>query len=443
MTDNSDMTAMETSSGSSSKSIDGDSNNDSFSLSGDDEFDSIVGTIDVNEATKTYLLAEKFGNARFKDFQKESIDAVLNKKNCLVIQPTGKGKSLCYQFPALYTGNTTLVITPTISLMHDQTRELKGKGIDAVFLGSAQTDPDADKRAFDGNNSASVIFVSPEWLFSKSENMDKVRSVHEQKKLGLIAIDEAHLIYEWDGFREHYQQCETLPQLFGGIPVMALTATATPEIFNKLTKFLSNPVIVQSSVNRPNIYLAVHQCNFKKSTGPSKSFGLDHRDFNEFADQVASMVKNDCSIVYTDFATHVGPIVLALRDRGVNAIGYYGKMKESEKSDAYLRWKTGDVPVIVATRAFGLSINKENVRFVIRNGLPPSISAWVQELERAGRDGKSSEAHIFYCDEDIHHVGFWSGDLARRNRTNEISDTSRNFSEAMQFCYSHLSGICR
>ena len=110
---------------------------------------------------------------------------------------------------------------------------------------------------------------------------------------------------------------------------------------------------------------------------------------------------------------HVGPIVLALRDRGVNAIGYYGKMKESEKSDAYIRWKDGDVPVMVATRAFGLGINKENVRFVIRNGLPPSISAWAQELGRAGRDGKPSEAHVFYCDEDIHHVGFWSGDLAR------------------------------
>ena len=142
MTDNEDVTEMEIFSGPTSTESD---SNDSFSLSDDNEFDSIVGTVDVNEATKTYLLAEKFGNTRFKDFQKESIDAVLNKKNCVVVQPTGKGKSLCYQFPAVYTGNTTLVITPTISLMHDQTRELKNKGIDAVFLGSAQTDPDADK----------------------------------------------------------------------------------------------------------------------------------------------------------------------------------------------------------------------------------------------------------------------------------------------------------
>ena len=181
------MTVKETS-GSSSTTDVHDSNNESFSLSGD-EFDSIVGTIDVNEATKTYLLAEKFGNTRFRDFQKESIDAVLNKKNCLVIQSTGNGKSLCYQFPAIYTGNTTLVITPTISLMHDQTRELKSKGIDAIFLGSAQTDPNADKRAFDKQNPASVIFVR----FGKFENMDKVRSLHEQKQLGLITIDEARL----------------------------------------------------------------------------------------------------------------------------------------------------------------------------------------------------------------------------------------------------------
>ena len=137
---------------------------------------------------------------------------------------------------------------------------------------------------------------------------------------------------------------------------------------------------------------------------------------------------------------HVGPIVLALRDRGVNAIGYYGKMKESEKREAYIRWKSGRVPVIVA---FGLGINKENVRFVFRNGLPPSISAWAQELGRAGRDGEKAEAHIFYCDEDIHHVGFWSGDLARHNRICEIADTTKTFSEAMQFCYSHLSGCCR
>ena len=120
---------------------------------------------------------------------------------------------------------------------------------------------------------------------------------------------------------------------------------------------------------------------------------------------------------------------MALRERGINAVGYYGKMRESKKRESYISWKNGDTPVLVATRAFGLGIDKSNVRFVIRNGLPPSISAWAQELGRAGRDGQYAEAHIFYCDEDIHHVGFWSGDLARHNRSNEINHTSTNFTQ--------------
>ena len=114
------------------------------------------------------------------------------------------GKSLCYQFPAVYTGKTTLVVTPTISLMHDQTLELSKQGIDAVFLGSAQIDPNADTKAFDEHDPASIIFVSPEWLFGNEGNMERVKSLHHKGRLGLVAIDEAHLMYEWDGFREHY-----------------------------------------------------------------------------------------------------------------------------------------------------------------------------------------------------------------------------------------------
>ena len=165
--------------------------------------------VDVTDATKTYLailLAEKFGNTHFKEFQKKATDAVVNKQNCLVIQPTGKGKSLYYQFPPLYyTGKTNLVVTPTISLMHDQTHELNKKGINAVFLGSAQMDPNVSTQAFDRNNQAAIIFVSPEWLLGKPENTENVNLLHSQNKLGLIAIDEAHLMYEWDGFRETLQ----------------------------------------------------------------------------------------------------------------------------------------------------------------------------------------------------------------------------------------------
>ena len=325
---------------------------DSF-MEDDPAVDEIFSHIDVNSTAQRYILAEKFGITRFQDFQKEAIEATLQGRDVLVIQPTGKGKSLCYQFPAVFSGNTTLVITPTISLMQDQTHELTAKGINAVFLGSAQTDPLAETKAFNRDTPNTIVYVSPEWLFGKQSHIDSVSALHKAKKLGLIAIDEAHLMYEWKEFRGQYQNCADLHSLFPGVPIMALTATAVPAIATKLKNFLNDPLILTSSINRPNIFLACHQCNFKKNDGPSRSFGLDHRDFNHFADEVSSLISNECSIVYTDFANHVGPIVMALRDRGVQAIGYYGKMKEREKIDAYKRWKSGEYAVIVATRAFG------------------------------------------------------------------------------------------
>ena len=206
---------------------------------------------------------------------------------------------------------------------------------------------------------------------------------------------------------------------------------------------MHDPLIERNSVNRANIYLAAKVCNFERSDGSKQSVSLDSRDFNNFADLVTDLVKGQCSIIYTDFACHVGPIVLALRDRDVLAIGYYGKMKESEKREAYIKWKGGEIQVIVATRAFGLGINKSNVRFVIWNGLPPSISAWVQEFGREGRDGKQSYAYIFYNDNDIQHVGYWARDMARQHHPSDIDDAAQQFSVALSFSYAHLAGVCR
>ena len=132
---------------------------------------------------------------------------------------------------------------------------------------------------------------------------------------------------------------------------------------------------------------------------------LDSRDFNSFAERVEQIIGSQCTIVYTDFACHVSPIVIALRDRDIKAIRYYGKMKEIDKQDFYRKWKNDEVQAIVVTRAFGLGID---VRFVIRNGLPPSMSAWAQEYGRAGRDGKQAHAYILYSDNDIQHVGYWA-----------------------------------
>ena len=138
------------------------SNTDDSFMDDDPAVDDFFSQINVNSAAQRYILAEKFGITWFQDFQQEAIEATLQGKDVLIIQPTGKGKSLCYQFPAVFSGNTTLVITPTISLMQDQTHELTAKGINAVFLGSAQTDPLAEIKAFNSDTPASVIYVSPE-----------------------------------------------------------------------------------------------------------------------------------------------------------------------------------------------------------------------------------------------------------------------------------------
>ena len=292
---------------------------------------------------------------------------MLNNRDALVIQPTGSGKSLCFQFPAIYTKKLTLVITPTISLMQDQTYELGKVGINATYLGSAQFDPHAESKVFSQESDVSLLFVSPEWLFGRDDkNVMKVQSIHHQGRLGLIAIDEAHLMYDWQDFRQSYKRCEELHTLFPGTPVMALSATVTPQIQRALETFLHNPVVERGTVNRDNIFLAAEKCSFRRTDGSRQSISLDSRDFNTFADRVKEIISDKCTIVYTDFACHVAPIVLALRDRSLQAVGYYGKMKEGEKTETYFKWKSGEVQIIVATRAFGLGINKPDVRFVIK-----------------------------------------------------------------------------
>lgn len=227
---------------------------------------------------------------------------------------------------------------------------------------------------------------------------------------------------------------------------MCLSATVTPKIESALTTtFLKNPVVEKDSINRKNITLEVMPCNFRRNGSSQQSVSLESRDFNDFADKIQEIMidLDKCAIVYTDFACHVPPIVLALRDRGIDAVGYYGKMKESEKTDALMRWRSEEVNVIVATRAFGLGINKPNVCFVFRNGMPPSISAWAQEWGRAGRDGQPARGIILYNDSDIHHVGYWAKDMAKQQRPTDIDSAATEFSNTLPFIYSHLTGKCR
>jgi len=194
-------------------------------------FDSLVASYDLDEVSKRCVLADCFHLTHFKDFQLEVINAVLNKRYVLVIQPTGSGKSLCFQFPAVYCKAVTLVITPTISLMQDQTVELEKRGIPATFFGSAQLDPNAESRALADNSDILILVVSLEWLFAQDDrNLTKVQVLHTRNRLRLVSIDEAHLVYDWQDFRLSYKRCEELHGLLPGVPIMALSATVTVEV---------------------------------------------------------------------------------------------------------------------------------------------------------------------------------------------------------------------
>ena len=179
--------------------------------------------------------------------------------------------------------------------MQDQTHELSRIGINATYFGSAQFDPHAESKVFSPESDTLILFVSPEWLFGKDDqNVKKIQTMLYEGRLDLSAIDEAHLVYDWQDFRQSYKRCEELHVLFPGTPLMALSATVTPQIQRALENFLHNPVIEKGTVNRDNIFLGVEKCNFKRSDGTKQSVFLDSRDFNSFADHVKEIVADKC-----------------------------------------------------------------------------------------------------------------------------------------------------
>ena len=227
------------------------------SFSSDHEFP-FLDSPSLNEtfehATKIATLAECFSLTTFNDFQELVIDNTLVGRDSIIVQPTGSGKSLCFQFPPVYTNKKAIVVSPTISLMYDQVTNLLGKKIKSTFLGSAQLDKTVEDRALSTDGEDFIIFVTPEWI-SKPEKRVKLKLLCDRGKLSLIAIDEVHLYHHWQEFRSSYKDLELLKSEFPTTPIMALTATAPPEVMHSIHKLVRDPVIVKSSINRPNILI--------------------------------------------------------------------------------------------------------------------------------------------------------------------------------------------
>ncbi len=330
-------------------------------------------------------LQKYFGYSEFRHDQEAIIRHVLNKKDVLALMPTGGGKSICYQLPAVMLNGITIVISPLIALMKDQVDALNVNGIPAAFLNSSQTTEQqiglANKLR---NNEIKLLYLAPERLFA---NEGKLLTFLKTLPVNLIAIDEAHCISQWGhDFRPEYLALANLKKEFPGVPVIALTATADKltkkDILDKLN--LKDPAIFISSFNRANItYRVVAK---KKSFNQLLAF-LDKR-------------RDDCGIIYCLSRKSTETLAADLKAEGYLAEAYHAGLDNALKARTQEAFLRDEIRIIVATIAFGMGINKSNVRYVVHVDMPKNIEGYYQETGRAGRDGLPSDALLLYSPGD-------------------------------------------
>ena len=229
---------------------------------------------------------------------------------------------------------------------------------------------------------------------AKPSSQAKLQALAGVNQLSLIAIDEAPLYTEWCSFRSAFTDLKNLKYNFPDTPIMALTAKANSVVEDEIKILLRHPVIEKASMDRPNIALYVDELESDKSFPPEMEFGT----------RASEIVGSSAAIVYTDFITDIGPIVSSLSENGIQAVGYHGEMDTYSRHESYLQWKSGEAQAIVATKAFGMGIDKSDIRHVIRNGVPENMLSWAQELGRCGRDGKNATATILYRKSDLSHA---------------------------------------
>lgn len=330
------------------------------------------------------ILSEYFGYRAFRDKQAEIIQTVLDGNDTLVLMPTGGGKSICYQIPAMCKEGLCLVVSPLISLMQDQVEALKQNGIAAAYINSSQTVSEQRYIAQQCLRKAiKLLYISPEKV-----QTERFHNFLRSLDVNLIAIDEAHCISSWGhDFRPEYGQLGELRQRFPEIPMIALTATADEltrkDIIDQLR--LQNPQSFVSSFDRPNIRLEVRpgQNRIKQII----SFLNDH--------------KEDSGIIYCLSRKSTESLAEKLRKKGFNAAPYHARLADNQKAKTLRDFLRDDVRIVCATIAFGMGIDKSNVRFVIHYNLPKNLESYYQEIGRAGRDGVDSETVMFYTYADV------------------------------------------
>lgn len=343
------------------------------------------------------VLKTVFGYDSFRPNQKSIIESVLNKKDTLAIMPTGGGKSICYQIPALIFEGITIVISPLISLMQDQVASLKASGIHAVFLNSSLSF-DEYKNAISDIKAGKVklVYVSPEGL-----STDRIRNLFSSEDITVscITVDEAHCVSQWGhDFRPDYLEINYIRNFIPDAVMIALTATATEHVRQDIIKNLRlrEPAVFISSFNRSNIYLEVQ---------PKRNA----------LDQIIKCIRKhsgESGIIYCYSRKAVDELTDTLDSMGYSVLNYHAGLSAEVRAKNQEEFVKDQVQIMIATIAFGMGIDKPNVRYVINYDLPKSIEEYYQEIGRAGRDGLPSTALLLYSSGDINKVRFFFEEAA-------------------------------
>ncbi|KAK1443660.1 DNA helicase recq family protein [Babesia gibsoni] len=383
---------------------------------------------------------EVFGNTHFRQNQLEVINCILSRRDTFVVIPTGGGKSLCFQLPAVYDGMTgkngvTVVVMPLVALIQDQMKRLNELNIPChALIGDVSW---ADRQNIFGDIrdvtcSSFVLFVTPEGVATSRALLKALKELEQQGRLSRFIVDEAHCVSVWgNDFRPDYKEMGLLKHEFPRVPVCAFTATATEKVIHDVSRELRlvSPTVFKSSFNRPNLRYEV----VEKERNADKAM-------EQLIAIITQRFKNQCGIIYCLSCIEVEKVAEAL-SKHVSVAPYHAQMNMHTRNAYYKDWMSGKVKIMVATIAFGMGIDKGDVRFVIHFSLPKSIENYFQESGRAGRDGLNATCIICYAFHDYQRLLLLINRTTQNGTADNLSTHLRSILKLVEYCQS--SFICR